>query len=91
MLKQSSFFTARVRSMREGTVFTGVCLLTSRGGVPTFRAGRGVPTQLWTGGGVPTQLWTGGVPTLARVGGVPTQLWVGGVPTLARVGGYLPR
>ena len=50
---------------REGTVFTGVCLLTFRGGtylpggggVPTLRSGwGGVPTPCLGGGGVPTQV-----------------------------------
>ena len=45
--------TARVRSTREGTVFTGVCLFTSVGGGGTpssWRGGRGVPSsQVWMG------------------------------------------
>ena len=82
-------FTARVRSTREGTVFTGVCLSTFRGGT-YLPGGGGVPTQLWMGGYLPWLGW--GVPTLARVGRVPTLAGVGGgtysaldggVPTLA--------
>ena len=55
-LTRSTFLiTARVRSTREGTVFTGVCLFTFRGGggVPTFQVG-GVPTFPGLDGGVPT-------------------------------------
>ena len=36
---QFIIFTARVRSTGEGTVFTGVCLLTFREGVPHLRSG----------------------------------------------------
>ena len=35
VLIYSWIFTARVRTTREGTVFTGVCLFTYGGGVPT--------------------------------------------------------
>ena len=77
------FFTARVRSTREGTVFTGVFLSTSGGGgLPTFWAGGGgggVPTFPGPGGGVPT-FWVGGGTYFSGLGG--------GWPTL--VGGYLP-
>ena len=69
--------TARVRSTREGTVFTGVCLSTSRGGRYLPSVWWGVPTQLWTGGG-------GGGSYSALDGVVPTQLWTGR-------GGYLLR
>ena len=91
-IKFSMFLViATVRSTREGTVFTGVCLSTSGGGgtylpggggggVPTLRSGRGVgvPTQVWVGGGGTylSQVWMGG--------GVPTQVWTGR-------GTYLPR
>ena len=63
--------TARVRSTREGTVFTGVCLFTFRGGGTYLPDG---------GGGVPTQVWMvgGGVPSLARVGGYLPMAGVGG-------------
>ena len=59
-------FTARVRSTREGTVFTGVCLLTFWGGgvprpgldcwgrVPHLRSGGRVP-QPGLDGGTPSQ------------------------------------
>ena len=88
-----SVITARVRSTREGTVFSGVCLSTFRGGgylpcrkgVPTFQGG-GVPTFQGKGG---TYLPSGGT----YLGGRGTYLGRGylpwrGVPTL--VGGYLP-
>ena len=80
------FVTTRVRSTREGTVFTGVCLSTSRGGVPTFQVeGYHLPRS-GLGGGVPTfpGLDRGGT-HLPRQGGVPTlgSTYLGG-------GGYLP-
>ena len=66
--------TARVRSTREGTVFTGVCLFTFRGG--------GVPHPADVGGGGggvshPRSRW--GVPHPADGGGVPRP-WSRGVP-----------
>ena len=78
---QLAFVTARVSSTREGTVFTGVCLLTFTGGY--------LPSGWWGGTYSGLDGGGGGVPTLAGVGGyIP---WLGwGVPTLARVGGYLP-
>ena len=65
--------TARVRSTREGTVFTGVCLHFGRGvphlakrgedggyPIPGPGRGRGTPSSWW---GVPlSQIQTGGVP-----------------------------
>ena len=58
-------FTARIRSTREGTVFTGVCLSTSRGweGLPTFQVEGYPPSQVWMGGYLPWQgdTYLGGV------------------------------
>ena len=54
---------------REGTVFTGVCLLTFRG-VPLSRSGWGVtPSQVQVGRGVP--------PSQVQVGGYPLSRWGG--------------
>ena len=92
-LRNKEIITARVRSTREGTVFTGVCLSISRGGyLPSGqggggtylpRSGQGVPTFPGGGGG------TGGVPTFLALdwgGGVPTFLGEGGTPPLPSVG-----
>ena len=93
----SHIFTARVRSTREGTVFTGVCLFTFRGEVPTFQMVGGYllrfrwwgwGTYLGWGGGVPTYGWGGGGTYLWLGWGVPTYGQGGGIPTLA--GRYLP-
>ena len=48
----SNIVTARVRSTREGTVFTGVCLLTFLGGgyLPSGLGGY-LPSQVWMDGG----------------------------------------
>ena len=73
---QTAIFTARVRSTREGTVFTGVCLLTFGGG--TYLSASG-----WGGTYLPRSGWGGGVPTLAGWVGGTYLGWVGGVPTLA--------
>ena len=92
-------FTACVRSTREGTVFTGVCLFTSVGGgtylprsgwrgyLPSqVEGGRYPPSQVWLGGGyLPSQVWMEGVPTFPGLEGVPT------FPGLAGGGTYLAR
>ena len=76
--------TARVRSTREGTVFTGVCLLTSRGGgyLPSGQVG---------GGYLLSGLDRGGYLLSSGWGGVPTQLWTEGGGTYSALdgGGYL--
>ena len=75
------FITARVHSTREGIVFTGVCLSTSRGGGY-------LPSQVWMGGGVPTFSGGGEVPNFPGLDGeVPT------FPGLDGGGGgtYFPR
>ena len=78
-------FTARVRSTREGTVFTGVCLSTSGGG--TYLPGG------W-GGDTYSALDGGGGTYLPRSGqGVPST-WEGRYPLPGKVGtprlGYPP-
>ena len=73
-------FTARVRSTREGTVFTGVCLSTFRGGyLPSGWWGGGYLLSSGRGGYLPWPGWGGTYSALAR-GGVPTLAGVG-VPT----------
>ena len=57
-------FTARVRSTREGTVFTGVCLFTSGGGVAHPADGGG-------GGGTPFPGLDGGYSSQIQAGGTP--------------------
>ena len=65
---------------REGTVFTGVCLLTFRGGVPHIGLdGRGVPHPRSGWGGTPFQVWTGGYPIPGLAGGYPIS-GLGGTP-----------
>ena len=68
------FNTACVRSTREGTVFTGVCLFTFRGEGgphPRSRQGRGYPIQLTGGGGYPIPGPGRGYPIPSPGGGVP--------------------
>ena len=79
--------TARVRSTREGTVFTGVCLSTFRGGVPPCSQLGGYPFQLM--GGIPIYLrgntkssWWGAPP----LSGVPPSGQREGVPHLVNRG-----
>ena len=96
-----SLITARVRSTREGTVFTGVCLLTSRGGgypvqlmggTPFPARQGGYPIQLMGGYPLPRSGW-GGTPFPGPDGGVPpSQVQTGGSPFPGLDGGYpLPR
>ena len=67
--------TARVRSTREGTVLTGVCLLTFGGGGGTYLLASG---------------WEG-VPTFPGLDGGGTYLGQGGGSTYhGQGGGYLP-
>ena len=61
--------TARVRSTREGTVFTGVCLSTfGRRGTPSGQWGVPPSSQLE---GTPSSWWGRGYPHLANGGGTP--------------------
>ena len=79
--------TARVRSIREGTVFTGVCLSTfrSRGVYPIRRPGGGTHYR-FRQGGTPSSWW-GGYPILSPGGGVPHPVdW--GYPIPGPGGGY---
>ena len=64
-------FTARVRSTREGTVFTGVCLSTFRGGtyLPASRQGGAHLLRSGPGGGGEYLPWWGGVPTFPGLDG----------------------
>ena len=73
--------TARVRSMREGNIYTWECLSVHHW------CGGGTPSQVWGDpisglGGTPSKVWMGG--TLSQVWGVPHPRsgWWGG-------GGYL--
>ena len=67
--------TARMRSTREGAVFTGVCLLTFRGGTPSSWL-RGYPIR-GPGKGVPHPAG-GGTPSQFQVWDTPSSWW--GVP-----------
>ena len=85
------FITARVRSTREGTVFTCVCLSTSRG-VPTSRVVGGYLLTSGQGGGYLLRSGWGWYLLRSGQGGyLPSQVWDGGylpwwgVPTLAGV------
>ena len=79
-------YTARVRSTREGTVFTGVCLLTFRG--VTLSQVWGVPNPGMDGEGVPCPRSGVAGGTLSRSGwwgvphprgeGYPSQVWMVG-------------
>ena len=90
---QCNFFTARVRSTREGTVFTSVCLFTLAGGGSHHRSGRGggypIPRSGWgvshsqvLTGGTSSQFWIGEGYLIPRSGqGVPpSQVQTRGVP-----------
>ena len=77
------FITAHVQRTRKGTVFTGVCLLTFRGGV--------TPSQVWMVGGTPgldgggyprSGLWGGtlGTPPFRQNSIVSTCYPAGGMP-----------
>ena len=76
----SVLVTARVRSTREGNIYTWECLSVHHcgGGVPHPRSGwGGTPSQVWPGG-TSSQVWPGG--THPRSGqGVPHPR-SGGVP-----------
>ena len=77
-------FTARVRSTREGNVFSlSVSPHLGGGGVSTFPGPGG-------GGGTYSQVWMGGVPTFPGPGGVPTQVWIGGGGTYSGLDGGVP-
>ena len=79
----ASIITARVRSTREGNIYTWECLSVHRcRGVPHPRSG-GYPISGLAGGGTPSQVWLGGYP-ISGLGGPPSQ--VRGVPHL-RSGG----
>ena len=82
-MQEDFLVTAHVRSMREGTVFTGVCQ----------HLGGYLPFGFWVGGYLPSQVWLGWGGTYHGWSGGRTYLgWGGGVPTLAGVGGtYLSR
>ena len=76
ILKIAPFITAHVRSTRESTVITGVCLFTSRGRVPCPVDGEGGTPLSWWGctpfswQGVPQPRSGWGYP-LPRRGGTP--------------------
>ena len=83
---QVNFFTAHVRSTREGTVFKGVCLSILGGGVPHPTSGQGIPySQTRTGAqGYPIPRSELGTPPIQvrsqiRTGvpqGTPTKDWI---------------
>ena len=73
-----SLFTARIRRMGEGIVFTGVCVCShfGRGGYPDWLTG-GYPLTSWCWGWVPHPSWWG-YPSSQETGcGAPCQDWVG--------------
>ena len=70
-------FTARVRSTREGNIYTWECLSVH------YRWGEGVPCP--RSGGVP-HLRSGGYP-IPGLGGTPSQVWTGGYPIPGLDGG----
>ena len=92
-------FTARVRSTREGNVFS-LSQFTSGGGGGTYLLDGwgGTYSQVWmvggggtylprSGGGTYSQVWMGGyLPSQVQVEGVPT-FWVGGGTYSGLVGG----
>ena len=49
-------FTARVRSTREGNIYSSECLSVHIAG------GRGYPIPGLTRGGIPSKVWPGGLP-----------------------------
>ena len=87
------FFTARVRSTREGNVLTRVCVSVHTcgggGGVPHLRSGGRVVPHSRSGGGYPSQVWLGGYPIPGLGGGYPVPgLGLGGTPSQVWPGGY---
>ena len=90
------FVTARVRSTREGNVFS-LSVSSHLGGGGTYLpdgVGGGTYSQVWMGGYLPSHVRVGGgVPTLRSGGGVPTFPGLGGGDTylLGGGGGYLLR
>ena len=78
---KNPIFTARVRSTREGNVYTWECLSTGGGGYLPWPGGGGAPTLQLMGG---TYLGLGGT-CLGQEGVPPLE---GGVPTSIRE--YLP-
>ena len=68
LLLRQSFLPPAYVVRREGTVFTGVCLLTF--------VGVGYPSQVWMVGGTPFLGW--GVPWPGLEGGTPSLGWGGG-------------
>ena len=91
------FFTARVRSTREGNVLTPVCVSvhTFGGGsqvqvggsqVSDFQGG-GVPGFRFWEGGPRSQIFGGGGSQVSDFGGGPRSQILGGVPSLRFWGG----
>ena len=92
---QTVIFTARVRSTREGTVFTGVCLFTPAagtpiwlmGGTPFSDPGREYPLpRSRQGVGTPSQVQMVGT----RLDGVPPSKTRWGTPPHPRLDGVPP-
>ena len=85
-VKDATIFTARVRSTREGTVFTGVCLSTlvwgGGGLVPHPRSGQGVPHFQVRMRGIPFPGLDRGYPDPGpgQDGGTPSHVWTEGHP-----------
>ena len=93
ILKSPLLFTARIRRMTEGNVFTLSTISGGGGGYPVsgLHWGGGTPFQVWTEctpsqvwmGGTSSQVWTGVYPILLTgVGwGTPSQVQTGGTPS----------
>ena len=86
----SPIFTARIRRMGRGNIFSFFACSHLGGGVP-HPADRGVGYHIpgLDGGGYPihlmggttSQVWTGGAPHPADWGVPPSQVWMGGTPS----------
>ena len=74
-----NFITARVRSTREGNIYTWECL-------SVHHWWRGTLSQVWAGG-TPSQVWVGGYPVPGLGRGVPRPR-SGGYPIPGLGGGY---
>ena len=92
-----SIFTARIRRMREGTVFSLFISSHLAGGGDPIPGLGGYLMPGLDGGGTPSQVWMGGYPIPGLDGrvphprsgweGTPSQVWMGDTPSQVWTGG----
>ena len=80
------FITARVRSTREGNIYTWKCLSVHFwGGGSQVQVGGSQVSDFWGGRGPRSQMFGGGIPGLRFLGGgYPVSDFQGGVPGLSK-------